>query len=235
MSTGLKFNGTDIDTATSLVKLVDVVVSGVKREATVHAHPIAPGSEFVRMRYGTRTVTITFAVVDETRSTRQAALDAITKWALSDTPKELYTPHYSDRYLTAICTTLPDPSYRQWWEGKLKLVFTCYDPFWYAATAKTSACGTAFTPNGNVPPRIAITNTFASSASNVAYSDGTHTATFSTIPAGDLLINLDDQTAAVGGTSIMQYYAFGGSWPVAKMGQQTITGTGTVRYRERWA
>ena len=58
--------------------------------------------------------------------------------------------------------------------------------------------------------------------------------TFSTIPAGDLVIDLNAQTAAVGGSSIMSGYSFASSWLAPRLGAQTITGTGTVYWRERW-
>ena len=59
--------------------------------------------------------------------------------------------------------------------------------------------------------------------------------TFSTIPAGDLSIDLNDQRASVSGVSIMQYYVLGSQFLTPRTGTQTITGTGTVKYKERWA
>jgi hypothetical protein len=73
-----------------------------------------------------------------------------------------------------------------------------------------------------------------SAASNQSYSNSAQTMTFSLIPVGDMVIDLNAQTAAVGGTSIMQYYQPSGSFIMPKTGIQTITGTGTVKYRERW-
>jgi hypothetical protein len=58
--------------------------------------------------------------------------------------------------------------------------------------------------------------------------------TFSSIPVGNMVIDLDAQTAAVGGSSIMSGYQASGSFIIPKTGTQTITGTGTVKYRERW-
>ena len=79
-----------------------------------------------------------------------------------------------------------------------------------------------------------IENTFAAAATNVSYSDGTHTMTFSEIPAGKLVIDLENQTAAVDGVSIMDKYTFGSSFIMPYCGNNTITGTGTVFWRERW-
>jgi hypothetical protein len=58
--------------------------------------------------------------------------------------------------------------------------------------------------------------------------------TFSTIPAGNMVIDLNNQTARVGSTSIMNYYQASGSFIIPRTGVQTITGTGTVVYRERF-
>jgi hypothetical protein len=49
------------------------------------------------------------------------------------------------------------------------------------------------------------------------------------------VIDLNRQTAAVGGVSIMQYWPLtGASFIIPKTGAMTITGTGTVKWRERW-
>ena len=79
-----------------------------------------------------------------------------------------------------------------------------------------------------------ITRTLTGAASSQAYADGTDTMTFSTIPAGDMVIDLNRQTAAVGNTSIMQYFALTSTFILPRTGSMTITGTGTVYWRERW-
>ena len=116
----------------------------------------------------------------------------------------------------------------------MNLTFTAFDPFFYDIAEKTVACGTAFVVLGDEPPKMRIVNTFAADASNVAYSDGTNTMTFSTILAGDLVIDLNKQTAAVGNTSIMQYYALTSKFIIPRTGAQTITGTGSIKWIERW-
>ena len=54
------------------------------------------------------------------------------------------------------------------------------------------------------------------------------------IPAGDMVIDLNKQTAAVGTTSIMSNYSFSSKFIIPHAGNMTITGTGTVKWRERW-
>lgn len=228
------FNGTALEDVAP-VKIVDILVSPIQMTATARQRPIAWGADFVRMTGGSRTVAITFALLTNDRDLRQRQLMQITRWARSDAPKRLTLPDHDGVYLEAICTALPEPSLRQWWESKLRIVFTTMDnPYWTSVAEKSCACGTAFTALGDAPPLMQIRNTFSASASNVAYSDGTHTMTFSSIAAGDLVIDLNRQTAALDGSSIMAAYAFGGAFVPPATGTQTITGTGTVYWRERW-
>lgn len=217
------------------VMIEDIMVSPIQLSPVARQRPIRFGSQFVRMTGGQRTVDITFGLMTNDPTKRTAQMQALTNWARSDSEKRLELPNYQNKYLTCICTALPEPSMRQWWESRLRFVFTCFDdPYWNSIEEKSATCGTAFFAGGNAPPRMRIENTFSASASDVAYSDGTNTATFSTVPAGDLVIDLTRQTAAVGGTSIMQYYTFGSKFPVPIAGTQTITGTGTIKFRERW-
>ena len=215
------------------VKVVDITVAPVQMQTTVRDRPINAGAEFVRRRDSTRSVEITFAILEQDNDMRVRSLQNVYKWARLGVKGRLRLPNY-DGYLNAVCTALPSPSLRMWWESKLRLTFTCYDPYWYDDYEHSVACGTEFVAIGGVPPLMRIENTFAASASNVAYSDGTHTMTFSTVPAGKLVIDLENQTAAVDGVSIMDKYTFGSSFIMPYCGNNTITGTGTVFWRERW-
>lgn len=228
------FNGIDIQSVAD-VKIEDVRVSPVEINPTIRTRPIFPGSYFVRNTFGTRTVAITFAVLTEDRTARQAALTAISEWARSDAEYKLEISAYPDRYLMAVCTGKPEPSLRQWWESKLRLVFTCFEnPFWNSKQEKSVACGTAFCVLGDAMPLMRIERSASSAHNNVSYSNGTQTITFSTVPAGDMVIDLNNQTAVVGNSSIMQNYNVNSRFLIPATGNQTITGTGTVKWRERW-
>ena len=217
------------------VKVKDVQVSPISYDEVTRPRAIRGGSDFVRSRAGTRTVAITFALIEENDINRQSALLAISQWAKNDKEYRLELPGHPEHYLMAICTDKPEPSLRQWWESKLRLVFTCYDnPYWTSKAEKSVACGTAFNVLGDAPPLMRIERTLSSSASNQTYSNSVQSMTFSTIPAGNMVIDLNNQTAAVGNSSIMSYYAPSGSFIIPKIGTQTISGTGTVKYRERW-
>lgn len=228
------YDGVDIRSVAN-VRIEDIRVSAIQYAPVARARSIDGGSVFVRNRCGTRTVTVTFAILSEKVSVRQADLAAISAWAKSDKEYKIEIIGHDNSYLTGICTSKPDPSTRQWWESKLRLVFTCYDnPFWTSNEEKSVACGTQFTVFGDAQPLMRIVKRRTSSASNQAYSNGTNTITFSSVPSGDMVINLNQETARVDSTNLMPNYLATSRWIVPNTGTQTITGDGTVIYRERW-
>lgn len=222
------------------IKIKDVQVSPIAYDEVTRPRAIRGGSDFVRSRAGTRTVTITFALIEENDINRQASLLAVSQWAKNDKEYKLELPGHPEHYLMAICTDKPEPSLRQWWESKLRLVFTCYEnPYWNSMAEKSVACGTAFFALGDAPPLMRIERTVTgSAASNQSFALDGRTITFSTIPVGDAVIDLDKQIAySVNGsttTDLMQYYNVNSKFLIPRTGLQTITGTGTVKYRERW-
>ena len=222
------------------VKVKDVQVSPIAYDEVTRPRAIRGGSVFVRSRAGTRTVAITFALIEENDINRQSALLAISQLAKNDKEYRLELPGHPEHYLMAICTDKPEPSLRQWWESKLRLVFTCYDnPYWNAKSEKSVACGTAAYIFGDAPPLMRIERTVTgSAASNQSYSLDGRTMTFSSIPVGNAVIDLDNQTAySVNGstvTNLMQYYNVNSRFLIPRTGSVNITGTGTVKYRERW-
>lgn len=228
------YNGRSLESVAD-VKIEDVRVSPIQYSPVARPRAIQAGSQFVRNRSGTRTVTITFALLDDNEETRQSAVLAISEWAKTDKEYRLEVPNFPQFYLMAVCTSKPEPSLRVWWESKLRLVFTCFsDPFLISRSEKSVACGTQFVALGDGVPLMRIERTLGSQASNQSYSNGDQTMTFSTIPVGNLVIDLNDQTAFVGTTDIMQYYTPASQFVIPKTGVQTITGTGTVKFRERW-
>ena len=228
------FDGVSLESIAG-VMVEDVRVNPIDYDPVTRPRAMQGGSDFVRNRAGTRTSAITFALLDDNKVSRQAALMAVSQWAKSDQEYRLDLPGHPDHYLMAVCTSKPEPSLRQWWESKLRLVFTCYDnPYWNSIKEKSVACGTSFFALGDAPPLMRIEHTFGSTASNQSYTMGGKTITFSTIPSGDMVIDLNRQTAVVGSTDIMQYYNVNSKFPVPRPGSITVSGTGTVKYRERW-
>lgn len=218
------------------VKIKDVQVYPIDYDEVTRPRAIRAGSDFVRSRAGTRKVQITFGLLDDNMINRQAALLAISQWAKNDKEYRLDLPGHPDHYLMAVCTDKPEPSLRQWWESKLRLVFTCYEnPYWNAKYEKSVACGTQFNVLGDAPPLVRIERTVSgSAASNQSYALDGRTITFSSIPVGNMVIDLENQIAYVGSSDIMQYYNVNSKFLIPRTGVQTITGTGTVKYRERW-
>ena len=120
------------------VKIEDVRVNPIAYEDVANPRAIRGGSDFVRSRAGTRTVIITFAVLENDEYTRQRMLMAISEWAKNDKEYRLEVPGHPEHYLVGKCTEKPDPSLRQWWESRLRLVFTCYDnPYWNSKGEKS--------------------------------------------------------------------------------------------------
>ena len=229
-----KYGGVDITTIAP-VKIEDIRISPIQYAPVVRPRAIRFGSEFVRMRGGTRSVELTFGLQDKNPTTRQAALLALSNWAKTDAEHEIAIPYDTDRVLFGVCTSKPEPSVRQWWENKLRFVFTCFDnPYWTDATETVVDCGESVVIGGNALPLVTVTNTFAEDASDVVYEDGENTTTFSAVPAGDLVIDLNRQTAAVDGVSIMSAFDPSGSFLVPMIGAYMITGDGLVHYRQRW-
>lgn len=228
------FNGVSLDSVGN-IRVEDIKVSPIRYSPVVRSRAIRFGAEFVRMSGSERTITVSFACLERNPVIRHETLMNLSKWARTDAEYRIDLPTDPNNYLVCVCTYKPEPSTRAWFENKLKLVFTCFNnPYWTSKQEKSVACGTQFNVLGDAPPLMRITHTFAADASVVAYSDGTDTMTFSVIPTGDLVIDLNRQTASVGGSSIMYRYYPSGTFLVPKTGVQTITGTGTIRYRERF-
>lgn len=235
----INFNGVALESIAP-VKIEDIRVSPIQLNPVTRPRAIRFGSEFVRMGGGTRTVSVTFALPVMNRISRHESLMALSQWAKTDKEYKLELPIDPNRYLECVCTAKPEPSTRQWWESKLRLVFTCFsNPYWTSKTQKTVACGTSFTVFGDAPPLMQIKRTVSgSSVSNQSYTSGGNTMTFSTIPVGAMTIDLNNQIAnSVNNnviTNIMQYYNPSGKFIIPRTGTYSITGTGTVYYRERF-
>ena len=229
----ITYDGVRMDSIAS-VQIEDIRISPIKFEPVARSRPVKAGSDFVRNRKGTRTVVVTFVLLDENEVNRQQSIIELCAWAKDDKEYKIQLDNYPGLFLTGICTQKPEVSLREWWQS-IQFVFTCFnDPFWNSVSEKSASCGTDFYVLGDAPPLMRIERTLGSSASNQSYGLNGNTITFSTIPAGNLVIDLDKETAVVGSTDIMQYYNMNSRFLVPKTGSQKVTGTGTVKYRERW-
>ncbi len=230
------FNGRALESVAP-VRIADISISPIKLSVTARQRPVEAGAEFVRIRGGARTVGITFSILTENIEARQRALQNITDWARTPEPGVLRLPGNDGRYLECICTGLPEPSMRQWWESRLRLTFTTVgNPYWTSDVEHSAACGTAFTVLGSAEPLMQIRHTLPETYGfEVEYSRSDESMSWWSIPAGNLVIDLNRQTAAVDGASIMDQYNYADSvFLLPKTGTQTITGIGTIFWRERW-
>lgn len=231
----IKFGNVEL-TDVANVKIEDVVVSPIRLNPIARGRSIKFGEEFVRQKGGTRTITITFAMLESDTAERERQMLALRGWAFSETEKTIVLPQFEDKHLECICTAFPDHSYRKWWENKLRLMFECFNnPFWTSNDLIEVPCGGVFSIGGTAQPLMTIERTGFAALTEQAYATATESMVFSTIPAGSLVIDLNRQTAAIGNTSIMQYYKPSSTWIIPKIGaNQYINGEGTVKYRERW-
>ena len=102
------FDGVALETIAP-VRIEDIRVGPVELNPVSRPRAINAGSDFVRMRCGTRTVAVTFGLQRENKITRQAALLAISEWAKTDKEYRLELPLYADKYLQCVCTGKPEP------------------------------------------------------------------------------------------------------------------------------
>lgn len=219
------------------VEIADIVVGSVKRNAVTSDRPISPGVNFVRITDNIRTVAITIADLTNDEETRLAEIDAINAWAAGDEPGRLVLPYRGGKYLEAVCTQYVEPSYRQWWETKLKLTFTAYDPYFLDPAENTAALGTAVRFIGSAEPIVRIETTLNADASGISWTDGVNTLTLSgTIPAGTITVDLNRQTVKDGnGNSLSNKITLASRFPEIKR-TMTISSEsgGNIVWRERY-
>lgn len=228
------FDGINLETIAPEIKIDDIRVSPIQT-SPITRQRAGFGQEFIRMQGGTRTIVITFALQIQDKDKRFGELEKIKEWAKPFTEHALSVPMFPKKHFDCMCTGYPEPSYRQWWENKLRLVFTTFEnPYKTSDDEIKANCGTAFSIGGDAPPLIQITRKLSSKASNQSYSSNGRTMNFTTIPAGNLVIDLNKQTAEVSGTSIMEYFGVTSRFIKPETGNTYITGNGTITYRERW-
>lgn len=229
------FNGKDLENIVP-IKVDDIVVSPIRYSPVARQRTIAFGANFVRMGGESRTVTVSFALLEMNLQERELALQEIRDWAKTDAEYNLQLPHFANKHLECVCTQHPDTSYRKWWENRLTIQFSCYNnPYWTSDEIVTVPCGTVFSIGGSAPPVMTIENNSVVALQNQTYASQTESMRFTTVPAGKLVIDLNRQTAAIGNTSIMRYFVPTTKFIVPRIGAgQIITGTGTINYRERW-
>ena len=231
----INFNGADFEEiAPEKIKIDDILVSPINPQP-VERQRVGLGQDFVRMTGGQRTITITFAVLESDIDERVNILEKIKEWANPWEEHALILPMYEDKHFDCRCTKFPEPSYRMWWESKLRLVFTTFEnPYLTSNDEIRANAGDPLTIGGTAPPLITIERRLTSRVANQTYSCNGRSMFFSQMPAGTMRIDLNKETAEVSGVSIMQYFGKTSKFIQPINGNMEITGTGTIIYRERW-
>ena len=232
----IKYNGVWLERIAPGIKIEDITVTPIQLSQVTRERETGFGSDFIRSKGARRRVIISFALPIDDREERENQLQAIRDWALTDGEYTLVLPHFSDRHLEAVCTSLPESSYRQWWQDKMRIEFSCYsNPYWTSDELVEVQCGEVFSISGSAPPIMTIERRLITPAMNQSYVSGSQVMQFTQIPAGNMVIDLNRQTAAIGGGSFMRYFVPTSQFLTPAVGgRQRISGVGTIRYRERW-
>jgi phage-related protein len=229
-----RFNGI------ALEDIAPVTISGVyveppKIKPKWEDRPVDSGAHFIRTRYETRTIEISFylPVVDAVE--RAEYIAAINAWAHSSEPKQLETSKRPGKYIMAVLSELPSPSAGEWWE-KLIIKFEAGEPFFYDSGLTAVPIGTSFEINnvyGAVDAYIEWAN--PSTASSPAWVlDGITTITISgSVAAGAVELYVNPIAATLAGTSVMDQVTIASRPFDLTYGAHIITGNGTLFYRER--
>lgn len=227
------FNGVDLEEIAP-VKIEDIRVTPMNVQP-VERQNVGIGQNFIRMTGGQRTITVTFALLNDNKDERFELLEAIKEWARPWEECPLILPMYPGKHFDCRCTKYPEPSYRQWWESKLRLVFTTFEnPYLTSNEELRAGLNEQLVIGGTAPPLIRIERRLSSRVANQTYACNGQSMFFSQIPAGQLKIDLNKQTAEVSGSTIMQYFGKTSQFIEPVNGNMTITGNGTIIYRERW-
>lgn len=228
----LSFNGVDI-ASVAPIEILNVTIGGAGISTDVRERPDSDGSYFVRRRAQSREITVTFVLPVDVTATRDSYADAVIAWCKSTQPAALIVPNRSGAHLLAVCTKYPDFSERDFGE-ELEMIFTAYDPCWVSDTEKSAACGASFTVLHTEPPTVRIERTLSAQADVTYTLDGVKTFTLAGVGAGLLVIDLNRKTATLNGSSVLYKLALASDIFDLPVGAHTITGTGTVYWRERW-
>ena len=223
------------------VDIADIVVGTVKRNAVTNDRPTRPGVEFVRITDNIRTVSITIADLTNDMETRLSEIDAINAWAAGDEPGRLVLPFRGGKYLNAVCTQYIEPSYRQWWETKLKLTFTAYDPYFCDPAEKrldADLGGVTVKISGSAEPLMRITQYPEVTVSSLYWTVNGKTVTITgTFEAGQYTLDLNKQTITNGsGNSLSDKVTLASRFPEFSKSMSVVTGLdSTIFWRERYA
>ena len=227
------FNDVDLEELAP-VKIDDIHVSPISLNVVAQQRSIQWGQDYVRTVGSNKTVTITFALLEQDINARYQTILSIVDWARVGEEHSLRLPMMDGYHLDVICVEVPSPSYRMWWEDNLRLVFHTMDnPYWTSDNENSADFGRDINIGGNAPPLMRIERTLGTAEANRSYSNGTESMLYTTIPAGRLVIDLNKQISTVSGSNIDRYLSPTSTYIIPRTGSQNLRGQGTIYYRER--
>lgn len=237
----VKYNSRSLEAISDALHIVEVLVSAPDVNNTTIQPALRHGDIFARQRYGTRKVTITFVVMEDDEAARRQIIREVCSWARSTEPQKLELPQEPNGYLMAVCSGLPDNNAREYW-NTLTLSFLADDPFFYANTESNQAiplngfAGIWLLQYDGADWRLE--QTISGGLTAPMWRIGDTQISFSALPAGQLVIRRDKQSADIDGESVLPAMMLGSRFFDLKTGAnmiETSGGAGGMLYwRERW-
>lgn len=235
----VSFNGISLESIDSAIKILDVTVGAPQVQNTTIEPALADGDIFARARFLSRKVLVTFLVMEDDMQRRALVLSRITAWANTRSPQKLRVPQEERGYLTAVCSSFPDDSARDYWT-ELHVEFTCNSPYYQANEESSVDLGDSHvvTVVHADAPAWRIEQTVSNALAYPMWALGSKFVQFVAVGTGKLVITRSDQTAMLGENSALPALMLGSRFFDLAAGLNQIdteNGAGGVIYwRERW-
>lgn len=233
--TGLVYDGVNISDA---FQIVDVSVPLLPTfTAVTHELAQRPGSYFASRKVGTREVKVKLRLDAETRN----PMGIFKAWrelsAVFNKPEPRKLQLDEERYCWAMMVGESEIENNAYY-GEVEFTFTCFDPYFYGAEheiAVSNGSTASFNVQGGVEAypvlELTATTTYVLVANAVT---GDYVRVPSTASGSKVVIDMERQTATIGGEFAPVYLA-SDFFTVEGAAKVKVTGAnGTLRYRERF-
>lgn len=233
----VEFNGVEINEVAP-VNVLDVIVSSPDINLTMLDVPLRAGSQFVRKKIGTRTVTVPFLLMEQDAEKRRRHIENIIAWAGTEQECMLKSTPEPEGFLMAVCSEFPKQSSRDFWEV-LTLVFTAADPHYTSCAESVIPASGYFFVGRDRPPRLIIKQTIESEITDATWKFGEkHVRLSGVLMPGELVIDFDRELVTLNGESIAEKVTLDSTFFELKKGANLIEcengAGGTAHLRERW-
>ena len=239
--TVVTFNGTDL---TALYAVSDLRTSLLPRDVSTQSVSGRDGEIFTGIRHASRTITLTFTVLDSSITARQQAARVLAATLAVDEPKPLSISIDSGLYYLAIPSSDGDAA-RFYNANQFDVTFLCADPIAYGESKSVevpSGGSLTFTVGGTYPTKPVITGpSVVRNSSLGGWRLRLDSRDYVLVPissgtARSLSIDCVNRVVLLAGA--VSVLSPDSDWLVFEPGEHTLvmTGTGkaTVTYKERW-